>query len=305
MAIGRSKEPHPNLLRYASYQSVDIAASVPTLAATVCIHCAGLASDKEPLQHLLQVNTEGTKNVFRNIKADHFIYLSSASVYPPNGLMHQEDEFIDENELSAYGYSKYKAEQWLQQQSSAATKITVIRPRGVYGAGDRILLPRILRLKKGPFLLLPAKLDYNISLTNIENLLMATKTIINSKQVSAFEVFNITDDPVHQLGDVIERIWEILATEKNTKVSVPQSILRIASKLLPLSDLNANTLKYYLRHHQLLNEKVKTTFGIELPHNFSNYMPVLAKWINSMPLTDLQKGAADLPWRNETFERGL
>jgi nucleoside-diphosphate-sugar epimerase len=301
LAIGRSKEPHPNLLKYADYQSVDIAASVPKLEAAVCIHCAGLASDKEPLQHLLQVNTEGTKNVFRNIKATHFIYLSSASVYPPNGLMHQEDELIDENQLSAYGYSKYKAEQWLQQQSSAATKITVIRPRGVYGAGDRILLPRILRLKKGPFLVLPAKLDYNISLTNIENLLLCTKAIIDSKQNYHFEVYNVTDDPAHQLGKVIEQIWGILSKEKNSSIKVPQPVLQLAANLLPLSDLNANTLKYYLRHHQLLNEKVKTTFGIGLPHNFSNYMPVLAKWINSMPLTDLQKGAADLPWRNETL----
>ena len=301
MALGRSKEPHSNLLQYASYQSVDIAGNVPPLEATVCIHCAGLASDKESLQNLLQVNTEGTKNVFSNIKVDHFIYISSASVYPPNGLLHTEDELIDETELSAYGYSKFKAEQWLQQQASTATKITVIRPRGVYGAGDRILMPRILRLKKGPFLVLPAKLDYTISLTNIENLLLATKEIIHAKQALQYEIFNITDDPVHQLGEVIERIWEMLAVKKNIPVRVPQSIVQLASKLLPLSDLNANTLKYYLCHHQLLNEKIKTTFDLELPHNFSNYMPVLEKWIQSIPLTDLQKGAADLPWRNETL----
>ena len=289
------------MLQYASYQSVDIAAAVPQLEATVCIHCAGLASDKESLQNLLQVNTDGTKNVFSNIKADHFIYISSASVYPPNGKLHTEDELIDEAELSAYGYSKFKAEQWLQQQASTATKITVIRPRGVYGAGDRILMPRILRLKKGPFLVLPAKLDYTISLTNIENLLLATKEIIHAQQAVQYEIFNITDDPVHQLGEVIERIWEMLASKKNIPVRVPQSIVQLASKLLPLSDLNANTLKYYLCHHQLLNEKIKTTFDLELPHNFSNYMPVLEKWIQSIPLTDLQKGAADLPWRNETL----
>lgn len=301
LALGRSKEPHANLLQYASYLSVDIAATVPMLEATVCVHCAGLASDKEPLNNLLHVNTNGTKNVFNNIKADHFIYISSASVYPPNGLLHKEDELIDEKELSAYGYSKFKAEQWLQQQASAATKITVIRPRGVYGAGDRILMPRIFRLKKGPFLVTPAKLDYTISLTNIENLLLATKSIIQSEQSYQYEVYNIIDDLIHQLGEVIERIWKILSVEKNILIKVPQPILQIAAKLLPLSDLNANTLKYYLCHHQLLNEKFKTTFDLELPHNFFNYMPVLEKWIRSIPLTDLQKGAADLPWRKETL----
>jgi nucleoside-diphosphate-sugar epimerase len=301
LALGRSKEPHPNLLQYASYQSMEIATAVPQLEATVCIHCAGLASDKESLNNLLDVNTNGTRNVFSNIKADHFIFISSASVYPPNGLLHQEDELIDEKELSAYGYSKLKAEQWLQQQTSIARKITVIRPRAVYGVGDRILMPRILRLKKGPFLITLGKLDYSISLTNIENLLLGTKAIIQSEKLYQYEVYNITDDPVHELGEVIERIWEILAAKKNITVKVPQPILLFAAKLLPLSDLNTNTLKYYLCHHQLSNEKIKTTFGIEFPTDFYNYMSVLEKWIRSIPLADLQKGAADLPWRKETL----
>ncbi len=231
----------------------------------------------------------------------HFIFISSASVYPPNGLLHKEEELIDEKELSPYGYSKFKAEQWLKQQESASKKITVIRPRAVYGAGDRILLPRILRLKKGPFLVLPSKLDYTISLTNIENLLLATMAIIKSGEQYQYEIFNITDDPIHKLDDVIERIWETLAIHKNIQVNVPQLVLRSLSKLFPRSDINANTLKYYLCHHQLLNEKVKKTLNLELPNDFYNYMPLLEQWIRSIPLADLQKGAADLPWRKETL----
>jgi nucleoside-diphosphate-sugar epimerase len=299
LALGRTKEPPANLLKYASYQTVDIATEVPQLEARICIHCAGLASDKESKQRLVQVNTEGTKNLFKNIKTEHFIYISSASVYPPNGRLHKEDEQIDENELSAYGYSKLKAEQWLQEQTG--TKVTILRPRGVYGKGDRILLPRILRLKKGPFLVLPAKLDYNISLTNIENLLTATAAIIKSEQAYRHAIFNITDDPTHQLGEVIQRIWDNLPVANLTPVKLPQTIVRMAASLLPLSDLNANTLKYYLCDHQLKSDKIKSTFGLELMHNFNHYLPVLEQWIQSIPLVDLQRGAADLPWRKETL----
>lgn len=299
MALGRTKEPPANLLQYATYQTVDIATEVPQLKARICIHCAGLASDKESKQRLIQVNTEGTKKVFASINAEHFIYISSASVYPPNGDLHTEEEQIDEAELSAYGYSKFKAEQWLLQQ--AATKVTILRPRGVYGKGDRILLPRIFRLKKGPFLVLPAKLDYTISLTNIENLLTATAVIIQSEKVYKHAIFNITDDPTHQLGEVIDRIWGILSQSKLIPVKLPQQIVNIAANLLPLSDLNANTLKYYLCHHQLQNEKIKKTFALELSHDFYNYLPVLEQWIQSIPLKDLQSGAIDLPWRKETL----
>lgn len=297
LALGRSKEPPAALLNYATYKSVDIANTVPELEAKVCIHCAGLASDKESRENLLLVNTEGTKKVFANIHADHFIYISSASAYPPNGLLHKEDELINEAELSNYGLSKHRAESWLQLQATAAKKITVLRPRGVYGKGDRILLPRILRLKRGPFLITPAKLDYKISLSNIENLLLATEKIVSADKKYSFELFNITDDPTHLLGDVITSIWSILSEKKNISIRVPQQIIRFSSRFLPQSDLNANTLKFYLCDHELSNEKVKKEFGLELPYNFYNYRSVLEQWIKSVPLVDLQKGAIDLPWR--------
>jgi nucleoside-diphosphate-sugar epimerase len=295
--LGRSKESPAELLNYASYLPADIASSVPELEAKICIHCAGLASDKESLKNLLLVNTEGTQNVFNHIHADHFIYISSASAYPPNNLLHKEEEVINEADLSGYGLSKRRAELWLQLMATSAKKITVLRPRGVYGTGDRILLPRILRLKKGPFLITPAKLDYTISLTNIENLLLATERIITVDKSYSYELFNITDDPTHLLGDVINSIWEILSKKRNRFIRVPQSIIHLSARLLPLSDLNTNTLKYYLCNHELSNEKIKKEFELELPHNFYNYSPVLEQWIKSVPLKDLQNGAADLPWR--------
>jgi len=52
-----------------------------------------------------------------------------------------------------------------------------------------------------------------------------------------------------------------------------------------------------LCNHELSNEKIKKEFGLELPHNFSNYRSVLEQWIKSIPLVDLQNAAADLPWR--------
>lgn len=212
-------------------------------------------------------------------------------------MLHKEDELIDEADLSNYGLSKLRAESWLQIQARAAKKITVLRPRGVYGTGDRILLPRVLRMKRGPFLILPAKLDYNISLTNIENLLLATERIISADKNYSYELFNITDDPTHLLGDVINSIWDILNEKKIISIRVPQSIIRFTTSFFPQSDLNANTLKYYLCNHELSNEKIKKELGLELPHNFYNYRSVLENWIKSVPLVDLQKGAINLPWR--------
>ncbi len=267
------------------------------MKAKICIHCAGLADDKSDRKNLLRVNKEGTENIFNNIRADHFIYISSASVYPPNGLLHSEEEEIEESQLSDYGFSKLKTEQWLEAQTGRKKKITVLRPRAVYGQGDRVLLPRILQLKKGPFVIKPGSLGYKISLTNIENLLQATAAVIKSENEYPFDIFNIADNPTYILSEVIDEVFRMAGYSKSSVIRIPQSIIQFPGKLFPKSSLNATTLKYFLCNHEVSNQKIKRQFNIDLPTDFHAYKPVLQNWIDSLPKHLVKKGNADLPWR--------
>jgi nucleoside-diphosphate-sugar epimerase len=295
LALGRTKHPPAALYSFADYLAVDIAEAVPKLEATVCIHCAGLASDKETAATLNKINAEGTKNVFENISCSHFIFLSSASVYPPTNNIHTEEEEIDEANVSAYGLSKLKAEQYLRQHQNK--RISIIRPRAVYGLGDRILLPRLLRLKKGPLLITPAQLNYRISITNIENLLFATHQLIKHASTNTVEIYNVVDDSEQTFEKVISDVMELTAVKPLAHLRIPQTVLRFLGKQFPKSDINSNTLKYYLCHHQLSNKKIKEDLQIEFPHTFAGYKSSYKTWIKKIGLADLQKAAADLPWR--------
>ena len=294
LALGRSKKPPSKLLEFANYRSIDIVDIVPDLECKICIHCAGLATDKEPAQSLNRINISGTQNVFDHIHCDHFIYLSSASVYPPTGVLHTEEEIIDETKLSAYGFSKLKAEQYLLQQTTGQ-KITIIRPRAVYGIGDRILLPRILRLKKGPLLITPAMLNYNISITNIENLMYATDKVISQDQNRA-AVYNVVDDTGQTLEEMIKKIFQLLDFKPSMHFKIPQRLLLLLGKLFPYSDINSNTLKYYLCHHQLSNLKIKQALQVDFPSNFSNYKNKYQAWIQKIGIEALKTTNADLSW---------
>lgn len=293
--MGRTKNPPAALYPFADYLAVDIAESVPKLEATICIHCAGLASDKETASTLNKINVEGTKHVFHNISCSHFIFLSSASVYPPTNKIHTEQEQIDEANVSAYGLSKLKGEQFLQQQIDR--RISIIRPRAVYGIGDRILLPRLLRLKKGPLLVTPAQLDYNISITNIENLLFATHRLIEHSSLNGVEIYNVVDDTVQTFKEVIKDVMDLADVKLLAHLRIPQTVLRFLGKQFPKSDINSNTLKYYLCHHQLSNKKIKEDLQIEFPQTFTTYKKNYKTWIEKIGLEDLQRAATDLPWR--------
>ena len=295
MALGRTKQPPAALYAYADYLTVDITEAVPKLEATICIHCAGLASDKETEVTLDKINVEGTKNVFANIQCQHFIFISSASVYPPNNIIHTEEEKIDDAAVSAYGLSKLKAERYLQQQQNS--RISILRPRAVYGIGDRILLPRLLRLKKGPLLVTPAQLDYRISITNIENLLLATHRLLEHKPTNLVEIYNVVDDSEQTFEEVVRDVMEMANVKPVAHLRIPQPVLKFIGKQFPKSDINSNTLKYYLCHHQLCNNKIKTDLQIEFPQTFTSYKSRYKTWIEKIGLEDLQIAAADLPWR--------
>lgn len=293
--MGRTKHPPAALRSFADYLAVDIAEAVPKLEASICIHCAGLASDKETEATLNRINVEGTKHVFENVNCNHFIFLSSASVYPPTNKIHTEEEQIDETNVSAYGLSKLKAEQYLPQLQDK--RISILRPRAVYGIGDRILLPRLLRLKKGPLLITPAQLDYNISITNIENLLFATHQLILHSPRKPVDIYNVVDDSEQTFEEVISNVMELAAVKPLAQLRIPQTLLRFLGKQFPKSDINSNTLKYYLCHHRLSNKKIKEELQIEFPESFMSYKSSYKSWVEKIGLTDLQRAAADLPWR--------
>ena len=291
MATGRAVEAPRRLLKYADYVYLNLHKKIPFLNCKTLIHCASAASDIMSLDQLRRTNVDGLKALLLAINAVHFIYISSASVYPP-GTNHKEDEVIDIRKLSNYGRSKYEAERLL---CSRKQKTTILRPRAVYGIGDRVLLPRILGLRKGPFYLSPGLLDFEISLTCIDNLLLATQRLMNS-DTSGINVYNIADSKTYQLEKIIELIL-LLNSQKNLmKLTIPSLILISAGRLVSSKRLSKTTFKYFLCNHTISNAKFCSNFNFEMKYDFYDYLPRIAKWISDLGWKKFNSTTNKLPW---------
>ena len=148
----------------------DAARDRPDLAgADAVVHLAAAVGDPRPGRRIeaafRAVNVDGTARLLRVAGGRPLVWVSSASVYRPGPYPAPvtEDHPAD-GQRSAYGRTKAAGE-----RLALAAGAVVLRPRAVYGDGDRHLLPRLGRVVRGGRAWLPGP-DVAMSLTAVENL---------------------------------------------------------------------------------------------------------------------------------------
>jgi nucleoside-diphosphate-sugar epimerase len=103
--------------------------------------------------------------------------------------------------------------------------VYILRPRAVYGRGDRVLLPRILGLIKGNSMILPGKLSSKSSMTHIGNLCeMVVKCLAQS--APGVHIFNVADKTTYNLRTVFGRILK-RSSGKKTFIVIPMPIVAL------------------------------------------------------------------------------
>lgn len=134
----------------------------------VFIHSGSCTDYTWSREKLFLQNVESLKNILEISKnAQHFIYISSSSVYQGISWEISVQTQIQESNLeNSYSYSKYKAEQYIQQHFHNQY-ISVIRPRAIYGAWDTTLIPQVLKSSIFWYLLLPGNGLNKTSLSDV------------------------------------------------------------------------------------------------------------------------------------------
>ena len=298
LALGRRNRANvpSELFDFADYATYEECEG-QNIRCEALIHTAGLASETASIDSLNQSNVELTQAVFKNFKTSHFIQISSASVYPPSKHGHNEDEVIQEQNISVYGLSKLKAEQWLIKNCKS-TPLTILRPRAIYGVGDQVLLPRLMRLKKGPFFLKPHPLDYRVSMTCIELLLEVTERVIQKRKDSTPTVLNIADNCTYNLSEVFEKIAELSSAKSILKV--PEAILRNVAATGLSKNITMGGLDYFLTNHFLDTSRLEEALGKFNTPTFTDYQTTLQYWLQKIDSKSLVNGHRNLPWHEAT-----
>lgn len=194
--LGRDPE---KLAALASKGASALQVDLSTTAAAVgdhdaFVHCAALSSPWGHLRAFEAANVAGTANALAMAKAAacrRFVQISTPSVYFrfEDQLAVREDAVLPPP-VNAYAATKLAAEQLVLEQRGLDT--IILRPRGLYGAGDTALLPRLLAVAARRPLPLMRDGCAIIDLTHVDDVVGAIVAALQAPSNLAQRVFNIS-----------------------------------------------------------------------------------------------------------------
>ena len=299
VAIGRQKRPPKALLNYASWLGLDLTSDqFPSLEADVLIHAAALTAPRGPIHSFRTNNVQPSSKLLRQFKGKHFIYISSASIYPfSNHPLHEEDSSL-QNKLSNYGQSKLEAEISLLENHKTNCKLTILRPRSIYGPHDRVLLPRILQLYKKKITLI-GSMNIQVSMTHISNLLEAVDGAIH-KQIAQKEIYNVADHKVYNLRSIIVKLINAIAGQKLKIKELPLPMISLLTRMSSFFNipflLTPQSLAYLSKSCILDTAKIQKDLSLNLDADFDKELDSLIAWIQKVGVEKVRSKDPNLPW---------
>jgi nucleoside-diphosphate-sugar epimerase len=180
----------------------DAAREIPDLAgADVVVHLAAAVGDPGPgaaaEAAFRAVNVGGTARLLAAAAGRPVVWVSSSSVYRPGPYAGPvREDHPAGGQRGAYGRTKADGE-----RLALAAGAVVLRPRAVYGDGDRHLLPRLHRLRRGGRAWLPGP-DVPLSLTAVENLADACLAAAGWPAGA----YNVADAEPYRRDDVVSAV---------------------------------------------------------------------------------------------------
>jgi nucleoside-diphosphate-sugar epimerase len=144
--IGLGRRP----VRASWYVRHDLESPLPLpvqMPVDVVIHAAARASPWGRRRDFESANVRATRQLLNACVRQgmpRFVFISSSSVYysPRDQLGITEKTPLPARQINAYAATKRRAEKLVQQYPG---EWVILRPRAVFGPGDTVLMPRILR----------------------------------------------------------------------------------------------------------------------------------------------------------------
>jgi 2-alkyl-3-oxoalkanoate reductase len=251
----------------------------PQAPFALVVHSAAMVDDFGPYHAFYDANVVGTQHVLTAFRdAKQFVQISSPSVYDPliTDKIDIDETFpYGERYLNAYGETKMLAEKLVLKQRPLDS--VILRPRAVYGVGDTTLLPRLMRAKRGRYLLGIGDGTNVFSLTYIGNLLHALDCVVDRRLDQA--IFNIADDEPISMRQLLTLFAEAMGWQVEL-VFIPRALaLSVASVTewgyqalrLQQSPTLTRYSVYQLASNYTLNlERAKAVLGYQPPYRYQD-----------------------------------
>lgn len=196
------------------------------------VHAAGLSAPFGLMADFEAANVRGTESAIETARmagATRFVQISSPTVYfAMRDQLDVSEDFPLPTPINAYAATKARGE----TLALAAQDIgpVVLRPRGIYGAGDTALLPRMRKAAQNGALPLLRGGVAEIDLTHISDVCRAIRYALITRGVTG-EVFNISGGEVLPVQEIVARACAPLGITPRWR-ALPMGLALPAAKAL-------------------------------------------------------------------------
>ena len=219
----------------------------------VVVHCAARSSPWGTAKDFERQNVEATRNVLAFCRAagsPHLIYVSTSAVLYRNEHQYAMDETTPPAErfLNHYARTKFAGEELVRAYEGTSA---ILRPRAVFGPGDTVVFPRILRAaREGKFPVIESDETVMADLIYIDTLVDYIARVAERRTEGLFHLSN--NQPV----PVVAFLTELFA-----QLDLPAPRKQIAASRAMTA---ARCVEAVYRVLPFLGEPPITTFGVSV-----------------------------------------
>ncbi|CFQ65841.1 putative nucleotide di-P-sugar epimerase or dehydratase [Yersinia frederiksenii] len=224
---------HADLTNLVSSQAKAMLADVDTLW-----HCSSFTSPWGTEQAFELANVRATRRLGEWAAAygvENFIHISSPAIYfDYHHHRNIQEDFRPVRFANEFARSKAAGEEVIQQLalSNPQTHFTILRPQGLFGPHDTVMLPRLLQMiKYYGTLLLPRGGDALVDMTYLENAVHAMWQATQSQNTLSGRAYNITNQQPRPLRTIALHLLEELGMTCRIR-SVPYPMMDIMARAM-------------------------------------------------------------------------
>ena len=267
---------HADLTSLVSSQAKVLLADVDTLW-----HCSGMISPWGSEQEFELANVRATRRLGEWATAygvENFVHLSSPAIYFDfHHHRNIKEDFRPNRFANSFARSKAAAEQVITTLalSNPQTHFTILRPQGVFGPHDNVLLPRLLQmLKYGGTLMLPRGGEALVDMTYVENAVHAMWLATQTQNTESGRAFNITNQQPRPLRTMVEHLMDAL--EMNYRIrSVPYPLLDMMARGMEKISKNSHK-EPVLTHYSVAKLNFDLTLDTQRAQDELGYRPPIS-----------------------------
>ena len=272
----------------------------------IIFHLAALVTDWGQKETFYKYNVEATRILLESSKSNgikRFVHMSSSTVvwksefWSPHNLVDIDETYpYADTRVDNYNATKIAAEKLvLQFHREHGLETTVVRPSNVWGAGDTVILPRVVMAAKKGILYPMGSGDRFVTPCHVDNL-VSSLLILADNQNAPGNIYFINDGVKIQYMDFLTKQLHAAGVEWSPGFSIPykfafsvaavlESVFKIMkSKKPPVLTKMAVAALSGSRSYSI--QKAKNDLGYEPGVNLESGMDELQDWVAQLGGSD-------------------